>query len=211
MKLLRDKYKLILKLVIPVILIILLSIFYGTYISQLKSNVRFNVHGIVNKSFFVFAVIIISYWVKTIINALFSVYASSFANRTSAMLDNDFIPLIRRLVSIFLWIIAFTIILSYLGVNISALIATLGVGSLAIALAAQDTIANIIAGFLIMIDRPFKINDRIKLPSGEDVVVLNIGIRRSIFRSQDGATVIVPNLDLSKSKIINYSYDKPVL
>ncbi len=98
--------------------------------------------------------------------------------------------------------------MSHFGININALVAALGVSSLAIALAAQDTIANLIAGFLIMIDRPFKIGDRIKLPTGEMVDVLDIGIRRSKFLSEDKAIVIVPNLDLSKKKIVNYTYSE---
>ena len=102
----------------------------------------------------------------------------------------------------------FLVILPFFGVNISALVAALGVSSLAIALAAQDTIANIIAGFMIMIDRPFRIGDEIKLSSGDVVKVLDIGVRRSKFISQDEAIVIIPNLELSKSKIVNYSYGK---
>ncbi|MBN3041274.1 MAG: mechanosensitive ion channel, partial [Candidatus Omnitrophica bacterium] len=78
--------------------------------------------------------------------------------------------------------------------------------SLAIALAAQDTIANIISGFMIMIDRPFRVKDIIKLPSGEKVEVLEIGVRRSRFLSEEKAIIIVPNLELSKSKIVNYTY-----
>jgi len=73
-------------------------------------------------------------------------------------------------------------------------------------LAAQDTIANIISGFMIMIDSPFRIGDKIKIPSGEVVKVLDIGVRRSEFLSEDKAIIIVPNLDLSKSKIVNYTY-----
>ena len=102
--------------------------------------------------------------------------------------------------------IALLVILPLYGVNINALIATLGVSSLAIALAAQDTIANIIAGFLIMVDRPFRIGDKIKIPSGEIVKVLDIGVRRSKFLSEDKAIIIVPNVNLSKSKIVNYTY-----
>ena len=83
----------------------------------------------------------------------------------------------------------------------------MGISSLAIALAAQDTIANIIAGFMIMVDRPFRLGDKIKLPSAEVVKVLDIGVRRSKFLSQDNdAIIIVPNLELSKSKIVNYTY-----
>ena len=59
-----------------------------------------------------------------------------------------------------------------------------------------------------MIDRPFCVGDSIKLPSGEEVKVLDIGIRRSKFISEDKAIFIIPNVDLSKSKIVNYTYGK---
>ena len=121
--------------------------------------------------------------------------------------DEEFIPLFRKATKIVIWVITIIIVLARFGVNVNALITALGVSSLAIALAAQDTIANIIAGFLIMVDRPFRIGDEIKLPSGEMVKVLDIGIRRSKFlKLDDNAIVIIPNLDLSKSKIINYTY-----
>lgn len=102
--------------------------------------------------------------------------------------------------------VALLVTLPLYGVNISALITALGVTSLAIALAAQDTIANVIAGFLIMVDRPFREGDSMKLPSGEKVIALEIGVRRSRFLAEDGSIIIVPNLDLSKSKIVNFTY-----
>ena len=112
----------------------------------------------------------------------------------------------RRSLKVAIWVIALLVTLPLYGVNINALIAALGVGSLAIALAAQDTIANIIAGYLIMVDTPFRIGDKIKLPSGEIAEVLDIGVRRSKFLSEDKAIIIVPNTNLSKSKIVNYTY-----
>ena len=133
-------------------------------------------------------------------------YRENIAEKTNTTLDDDLIPIIRRTAKTLIWAIAFLVILPFFGVNISALITALGVGSLAIALAAQDTIANIIAGFLIMIDKPFRIGDKIKIPSGEIVEVLQIGGRRSRFLAQDESIIIVPNLDLSKSKIINFTY-----
>ena len=133
-------------------------------------------------------------------------YRQNIAEKTDTTLDDDLIPIIRRTVKTLIWTIAFLVILPFYGVNISALITALGVSSLAIALAAQDTIANIIAGFLIMIDKPFRIGDRIKIPSGEIAEVLQIGVRRSRFLAEDGSIIIVPNLDLSKSKIVNFTY-----
>jgi len=145
--------------------------------------------------------------IQQIVGTALSWYGRNVASRTKSELDDKLIPLLRKTVKIILWIVAFIIILPFYGVNINALIATLGVSSLAIALAAQDTIANMISGFLIMVDTPFRIDDRIKLPSGENARVLDIGVRRSTFLSEDKKTVItVPNVNLSKSKIVNYTY-----
>ena len=161
-----------------------------------------------DKIFIGFIVFFATYWIFKIALAMFDWYALNIAARTKTDLDDKFIPLFKRVTVTIIWAIGLIILLGRFGVNISALVATLGVSSLAIALAAQDTIANIIAGFLIMVDRPFSIKDTIKLPSGEKVKVLDIGIRRSKFISEDGSIIIVPNLELSKSKIVNYTYGK---
>ncbi len=151
-------------------------------------------------------IVCIAFFLQRIVGAIAIWYKENVAMKTRTHLDDELIPLIGRTIKVGIWIVAFLVILPFYGVNISALIATLGVCSLAIALAAQDTIANIIAGFLIMVDRPFRIGDKIKIPSGEIVEVLEIGIRRSRFLAEDKAIVIVPNLDLSKSKIVNFTY-----
>ncbi|MDI6774549.1 MAG: mechanosensitive ion channel [Verrucomicrobiota bacterium] len=135
--------------------------------------------------------------------------ARNVARKTKTQFDDEFIPLLKRVAHTAVWLSASIVILKKFDVNLSALIAALGVTSLAIALAAQDTIANIIAGLLIMLDKPFRVSDEIKLPSGERVRVLGIGARRSRFLNlDDGSIVIVPNLDLSKSKLTNYTYGK---
>jgi small-conductance mechanosensitive channel len=97
-------------------------------------------------------------------------------------------------------------ILSHFGQNISALLTALGVGSLAIALASQEIIANMLAGFIIMIDRPFKIGDKIKLASGETGCVKQIGLRSTKIKMDDNkeALLIVSNSELMRSRIQNF-------
>lgn len=160
------------------------------------------------KSFKLLITLTITFWVSRVSIALFNWYAENIALKTKTDLDDKFIPLFKRLAVTIVWSLGLIVALGMLGVNINALVATLGVSSLAIALAAQDTISNIIAGFLIMVDRPFSIGDEVKLPSGERVKVLDIGIRRSKFLSEEKAFIIMPNLELSKSKITNYSQAK---
>jgi MscS family membrane protein len=192
---------------LPILYLILIFLAFFLYEHNLKVFVSEIWSRRILNIFFLLFLLVICFLVQKVFSAIFIWYQHEIASKTKTDLDDKFIPLFRRLANLVIWVIALVIFLSRLGVNISALIATLGVGSLAIALAAQDTIANIIAGFLIMVDRPFNMGDEIKLPSGEKVKVLEIGIRRSKFRSlEDKAIIIVPNLDLSKSRITNYTY-----
>jgi MscS family membrane protein len=112
---------------------------------------------------------------------------------------------LKKVSKILIAALAVVIVLSRFDVNISAFIVSLGVGSLAIALAAQDTISNMIAGFIIMIDRPFRIGDRIKYGT-ETGDVVEIGIRSTKILDFDNNLVIMPNNEIVKSKIVNVTY-----
>jgi MscS family membrane protein len=128
------------------------------------------------------------------------------ARRTASRLNEALFPLVNRIINILIALIALIIVLHHFGQDVSSLVVSLGVGSLAIALAAQETIANMIGGFLIMTDRPFRVGDRIKLPAGEMGDVQEIGIRSTRILDFDNNLMVFPNADLIKGKIVNYSY-----
>jgi small-conductance mechanosensitive channel len=134
-------------------------------------------------------------------------YGREIAPNTETKLDEQMIPLFIRVAQIVLALIALVMLLGRFDVDVSALVATLGVGSLAVALAAKETLEDTLAGFVIMIDRPFRIGDRIEiqdLDTWGDVV--DIGLRSSRIRTRDNRMVIVPNSIIGKSLIVNYSY-----
>jgi len=134
-------------------------------------------------------------------------YGRELATKTETKLDEQMIPLFIRVAQIALVFIALVMLLGHFDVDVSALVATLGVGSLAVALAAKETLEDTLAGFVIMIDRPFRIGDRIEiqdLDTWGDVV--DIGLRSSRIRTRDNRLVIVPNSIIGKSLIVNYSY-----
>jgi len=190
----------------PLVIFLLLvagSFFYKINAAHLMPII---IRGSIKKIMITSLAISAGFLAQRVIDGLVLWYGESIAKATSSTLDEELLPFLRKSLKIALWIIVIITVLPFYGVNVNALIATLGVGSLAIALAAKDTISNIIAGFLIMIDRPFRMGDKVKIPSGEVVTVLDIGIRRSTFLTDEKAVIIVPNLDLSKSKIINYTY-----
>lgn len=194
---------------LPIAIVVLMLFFYIAYSLKIRPILNEEIIKHITKWFFAIFISVAAFFLQKIIMGTFVWYSQNIAAKTETQFGDEFIPLLKRVTNIIIWIIAILFILTNFGVNINALIATLGVSSLAVALAAQDTIANIIAGFLIMIDRPFRIGDEIKLPSGEKVKVLDIGIRRSKFLNlEDESIVIVPNLELSKSKITNFTYGK---
>jgi small-conductance mechanosensitive channel len=103
-----------------------------------------------------------------------------------------------------------TILLSHFGVDLTGILAVLGLGGLAITLAARDTIEDMIAGLIILIDQPFRMGDRIEI-TGLDTWgdVTNIGLRSTSIRTRDNRLVIVPNSSMSNNKIVNYSLPDP--
>ncbi len=115
-------------------------------------------------------------------------------------------PLTNKVVNILIGLIAIIVVLDHFGVNIGSLLVSLGVGSLAVALAAQDTLANMIAGFVILVDRPFRVGDRIELIPGMTGDVLEIGLRSTRVLNFDNNVIIIPNADLVKGRIVNHAY-----
>jgi small-conductance mechanosensitive channel len=130
------------------------------------------------------------------------------AKKTASTINEAVFPILNRLVMILSLFIAIVISLGHFGVDVSSLLVFLGGGSVAIALAAQETLANMIAGFVIMLDRPFRLGDRIKLPSGEIGDVFEIGLRSTKILDFDNNLIVSPNAELTKTKVINYSYPK---
>ncbi len=115
-------------------------------------------------------------------------------------------PLATKTINVAVIFVAIIIVLDHFGINIGSLLVSLGVGSLAVALAAQDTIANMIAGFVILVDRPFRMGDRIEVGQGVVGDILSIGLRSTRLLNFDNNVMIIPNSDLIKSRITNYAF-----
>ncbi len=103
------------------------------------------------------------------------------------------------------------IILSTLGINITPLLTALGIGGLAVALALQDTLSNLFAGLHILLARQIQPGQRIKLDSGEEGYVADIGWRNTTLRAPPNHLIIIPNARLAQSIVTNYNLpDDPV-
>lgn len=136
-------------------------------------------------------------------------YGERWGKSVKERIQDEFSPLFRRLIVIVVYTIAVVFILKNFKQDISSILVSLGVGSLAVALAAKDTLANMISGFMIMTDRPFRIGDRIMLESGEKGDVYDIGLRSTKILTFDNTLIVVPNQQIINEKVTNLSYPDP--
>jgi len=142
-----------------------------------------------------------------LVTHFFRWYEEEIAQKTETNLNKQLFPFFERIVLMLLSTIGIITLLSYFEINITAMVTTLGIGSLALALAAQSALEDSISGFLIMMDRPFRIGDRIELMDLDtwgDVV--DIGLRSTRIRTRDNRMVVVPNSVIGKSLVVNYAY-----
>lgn len=141
-----------------------------------------------------------------LISGLIDWYGHEIARHTETTLDDQILPFFRRIAVVILFFVALIILLSHFDVNVSALVTTLGIGSLAIALAAQEFLSNMISGFVIMVDRPFRIGDRIELEElGTWGDVQDITLHSTRILTRDHRMVSVPNALIAKNRVVNHS------
>jgi len=165
----------------------------------------------VNTVVYVAMILYAVFMISRIIDSMVLWYLKDVASKTQTKLDDELAPLVNRLLNILIYAIGVIIIMHHFQQDISTLVVSLGVGSLAIALAAQETLANMIAGFVLMIDRPFRLDDRIRLPDGTIGNVKQIGIRSTKVIDDNQVMIITPNAEIVKSQIKNFSYPNDVV
>ncbi|GHU33491.1 transporter [Spirochaetia bacterium] len=118
----------------------------------------------------------------------------------------DIQPILRKFFKMLIWVLGIVLFLRNLGYNVSGLMAGLGLGGAAVALASKDTLANFFGSITVFVDRPFRINDRIKI-NGFEGFITDIGIRTARIRTLDNHTVVIPNSLFAANPIENISVE----
>ena len=130
--------------------------------------------------------------------------SGNLASRTATTMDDQLIPLLRKIAKLVVGGLGFIFILDNLDVNVTALLAGVSIGGLALALAAQDTVKNLIGSLTIFVDQPFKVGDFI-VTSAATGSVLEVGARSTRIRALDGALISVPNGELANLSVTNHA------
>lgn len=156
----------------------------------------------VNKGFFLVVALIVTWVIARIVDAVISVYLVPLADKTDTDMDDHLIPIVQKGLRYVIWSIGVIVALNNAGYNVGALLAGLGIGGLALAMAAKDTVANVFGGITIFTDKPFKIKDRVVI-NGFDGFVEEIGIRSTKLRTLDGRIVTIPNSKFTEGFVEN--------
>lgn len=131
-------------------------------------------------------------------------YLNQWAQRTESTLDDHLAPLVRKSLRIFIVIMAVLMAIQTFGYPVTGVLASLGIGGLAFALAARDTVSNIFGSLMIIFDRPFQTGDWIKAGDMEGVVE-EIGFRSTKIRTFAKTLISVPNNIIANMALDNFS------
>src|SRR3989344_6580449 len=186
-----------------------LSIILGVFFAVYYIERDLKIDGISVTSILVNLIILwIAYTISRLISTTLKWYAKEIAPKTQSKVDDHLFPFVRKVITIIIFVIALVIILDRFGIQIGPLIAGLGVAGLAVALALQDTLSNFFAGVHILGDKPIRVGDFIKLESGQEGYVREIGWRSIRIETPDNNNLILPNSKLAQSIITNFSIIK---
>lgn len=130
-----------------------------------------------------------------LVSALRVAYLDPWVAKTDGRADDHIVPIIERAVKVAIWIFAILLVIANLGYDVMSLVTGLGIGGLAVAMAAQDTVKNVFGSVTILADRPFQVGDTVKL-AGYTGTVEEVGLRTCRLRTLDGTVVTVPNATL---------------
>ena len=158
-------------------------------------------HSLLLKGLGILTIFFVIFLINQLVNMLFKRF-EEHAESTESTLDDQLIPVLKPLIKFFIWFTGLIFIFIQLEVNITALLAGVSIGGLALALAAQDTVKNFFGSVMIFLDKPFQIGDWIHF-EGVDGTVEQVGIRGTRLRTFENSVTYIPNGKLADSVVNN--------
>ena len=166
-------------------------------------NTAGKVHAFMD-TFFATLIAFSTAWMLIKLVDILMIYMEKHASKTESRLDDQLVPLVSKSLKIFVLLITFAVIVQNLGYSISGLLAGLGIGGLALAMAAKDTLSNLFGSVTIFSDQPFQVGDWIKVNSHEGVVEA-VGFRSTRIRTFYKTEISIPNSVVANATIDNFS------
>lgn len=148
--------------------------------------------------------LIVTWFVVRLVDVVVKGFLSPLVEKSESKLDDQVIPVISNLAKMAIWIMVIIVLLSEFGYDVLSLVTGLGLGGVAIAMAAKDTIGHMFGGFNIFMNKPFQIDDIVSF-KGKEGPIEEVGLRMSTLRTWDDTKVYIPNSEISNSILENIS------
>lgn len=146
----------------------------------------------------------VAWLIERLVNSLFENYLVPLSEETENDLDDIIVPIVQKGTAFTIWALGIIVGLNNAGYDVGAVLAGLGIGGLAFAIAAKDTVSNMFGGLTIFIDKPFVKGDRVKV-KGVDGKIHDIGLRTTKLETMDGRRLTIPNSAFIDNPVENIS------
>ncbi len=188
----------------PVIFaIVIIGIWIGITTLEINTSVK----DWLSRAYVILIAVNITWLLARCIDALMDLYIEPLTEKTHTEFDNQIYPVVKKSLIYSVWSVGIIVGLNNAGYDVGAVLASLGIGGLALAMAAKDTVSNVFGGFTIFTDKPFRVGDRIKI-SGFDGTVLELGLRSFRLKTLQGTIVTIPNSIITGSCVENVSLEE---
>ena len=167
------------------------------------------VQSFLAKGFTIIVAVSLTYTALKFIDLMLGYWKQRAIEGRDKAFDEQLFPIIRKSLKVFVIVVAVLVTLDNIGVNITAAIASLSIGGLAIGLAAQDTLANLFGAVAVFVDKPFRVGDAIKIEAVTGNVEA-IGMRSTRVRTLEGHLASIPNKAVGNATIINIA-ERPTI
>ena len=159
----------------------------------------------------VMTILITTFAIAKTIDHLIDWYLLNIAEKTETKIDDTLLPTLRRVLPITIYAAGALVAIDSIGISISPILAGLGIGGLAVALAVQPTLSNFFAGTYVVTEGELKEGDFIELEGGPSGYVEEVGWRSTKIRSRFNNLVIIPNSRMAESIVTNYFSPTPAM
>jgi small-conductance mechanosensitive channel len=165
---------------------------------------------IIERCFYAFMVLLLTSIANSIVKTLLPHLEERIASQTNTEVDDIILDLLGKFSGVIIYTAGCILALDLLGLNIVPFVAGASVAGIAIGFAAKDTLSNLIAGVLLIMDRPFEVGDRIEVwtaPKNSATWgdVIEVGLRATKIQTTDNIVIVIPNNEIMKRDIVNYT------
>lgn len=190
---------------IPVILLIVsFGLYAGLSFLELTGGYTLVIRNVFHIWFIFLITFIVARFIKLIVD--YQLEKVQLQSGRKSRLDKTIAPILDHITTFVVYLVGFLVIMQIFNIQLTPILASLGIAGLAVALALQDTLANFFASLYVVIERPINVGDYVKLESGDEGYVEKISWRNSSIRTLPGNRIVIPNSKIASMIIKNYYY-----